>query len=242
MKVLWLVFCFLLSYELSYSGTIVFFDPDVNLRHPTRIKKMFQKLLGSDLDFRAFKKEKDFLREIQRNKPDLIIVSFNLVERKLIKNFRIVLKSYRNGRRTYKKYVISSKTPSHKKVVSLVSTISKNSQIMKKVLSRKEFAGKRVSVIKVSKDMDAFLAVGFGRADYCLVSETTYEFAKKRSPFLIGKTRIIGKPVFLPLPVAGVVGKPSKDSYRIISVLKHLHENSDGKKLLKMLNLSRWGD
>lgn len=213
---------------LGYSQTIVYYDPDGNMRRVVDISAEGTKLFGKlGIKFLIAADEISFNKALEQYSPEIVILNSIIYSSKKselgLKPFAIFTKK---GKVSYTKKVISFS--SEVTIENLKNKILSSS--FKNVYDILNFEPK---VLKVPKDLDALLAVKFKQADVALVSEDSIEIFKTISPLDYNLLKVIytSKDIYNPVLCTTKFNKGENLVNNLISLLN----SQEAKNLLNLM-------
>lgn len=224
-----LIFLVLFSVNaVLYSQTLVYYDPDGNLRRIVDINAEGNKLFSKiGVKFFVVADENAFNNFLKQYNPEYFIMNSMIYEsKKGDLNLEAISVFTRNKRFTYTKKVITFQQD-----FSFGDLANKVLASSFKDVSLIIPSG--VRVLKVPKDLDALLAVKFKQADFALVSDTSIEVFKSISPVDFGLMKVVytSKEIFNPV-LCYVQGRGNLGKAREI---ERVFFGSESKQLLNLL-------
>ena len=93
-------------------------------------------------------------------------------------------------------------------------------------------------ILKVPKEIDALMSVGFGMSQFALVSKDSFELLKKANSFLASQMEIFGESTpTLRMLVASKIKKHNNKEF--MEVFTTMDSRDEGKKVLDMLGIDK---
>ncbi len=225
---------FLLCVMLFAEPQKVYFYTSTNVINDFKtFKILFDRYLAQygDYEFQAFSDKKSF-EYFLKYKHEIVLLSSSHY-RQLSKKYHLdALLVAKN-----KKSVTSTNVIVGKRNSSLNGTITtafSKKYTNKLVLSI--FGRQHFSVLKVPKDMDALLSVGYGMSQFAAVSKESFEFLKKTNQFLTKEMRIYREsdPDFKMLVT---VNPTLNEKKKVVKMFRQMRKSKDGQRILKMLDI-----
>ncbi len=233
----------------SAQVTVCFYNPETSVDNFATLKTSFDDFLSSkgDINFQPFDDEKVFEQNIAQKKCHIYLVSYWYLE---MLQKKISLKIMLIG--TYKGNTTQSKMLSAKKDISDISMLKNTTiasagnetysrSLLEKMLGIKNKGlADTIKIFKVPRDMEAFLAVGYGVATAAISTEGGLTKLATINPTQYQQLHTLGtteKNYFL---VAAIAEKPSKKITQALEILKDMATNNEGGKNLNLLGLDGW--
>ncbi|MFN4245209.1 MAG: hypothetical protein ACK4F9_03550 [Brevinematia bacterium] len=182
---------------IGYTQTIVYYDPDGNLKRIVDINSEGNKLFGKiGLKFVVTADENSFNNALKQYNPEYFILNSIIYQSKNKELNLSPVFLFKKGNKTYytKKVVTFSDEVSMKNITSKI--LASSFKDVKGIIPYD------LRILKVPKDLDALLAMKFMQADAALVSENSIDIFKTISPVdysllkVISTSREIYNPVF----------------------------------------------
>lgn len=99
---------------------------------------------------------------------------------------------------------------------------------------------KSINILKVPKDIDALMSVGFGMSTTALATETSFKRLEQINPGLCQKLRIVAEGCEAFLTVLAAPAEHSASFAKIINIIYEMPQDDAGKKQLEMIGLDGW--
>jgi hypothetical protein len=226
-KLLVIIFTLLAANFSAISQTVVYYDPDGNIRRIFDINAQGNKVFGSlGMKFIAAADEKSF-RAAMDLKPDFVIVN-SLVYLKEKENFSLepIAIFLKNGKHAYQKKIVSF-------LYNDINSLS--GKVLSSSLEEAIYTiggGMRFRLLKVPKDLDALLAIKFRQADAAMVSEDSLEVFKSIDPTGFQNLKFVfsTKGIYNPLVCVTKWGDQN-DIEKVVNILS----SSSAKELLNIM-------
>ncbi len=233
----------------SAGVTICFYNPETNIDNFATLRTSFDDYLSKagDFNFQPFDDEKVFEDNVAQKKCHIYLLSSWYVE---TLQQKIPLKIVLIG--TYKGSTTQSKMLSAKKELTDVSMLknttiasasseSYSRSVLDKMLGAKNKSlVDTIKIFKVPRDMEAFLAVGYGVATAAISTEGSLSKLSTINPTQFQQLHTLGtteKNYFL---VAAISEKPNKKQMQALEILQKMSTNNAGGKNLNLLGLDGW--
>ncbi len=226
-----------------YSQTVVYYDPDGNLRRIVDISSEGNKLFGSiGLKFVVTADENSFNNALKQYNPEYFIMNSIIYQSKRKDlNLEISFIFLKNKNYTYTKKLVTFQE-------GLTAKDLRDKVLASSFKDVSDIVPIEARVLKVPKDLDALLAMKFKQADVAIVSESSIEIFRSISPFDSSLLKIIytSREIFNPVFCYSVgKGSPSKakeierlllsdTAKQFMSLLMFDSVSSDSKIISKM--------
>ncbi|MGB9620877.1 MAG: hypothetical protein ACPL4C_00375 [Brevinematia bacterium] len=216
MRILLLLIFSLVFTLVSFSQTLLYYDPDGNLRKIVDINAEGNKLFGKlGIKFIVAADDLSFSKAFEQYSPQFVILNSIIYSSKKSELGLSPLAIFtKKGKYSYTK-----------KVVSFSEDVNfgmlKNKILSSSFKSVNDILGFEPKVLKVPKDLDALLAIKFRQADVALVSEDSIEIFKAISPVDYNMIKVIytSKSIYNPVLCATKFNKDEDLINQLISTL-----------------------
>lgn len=232
-------------------GDLLFFDPDANHQALLRINADFNRFLKSqqiDLAFRPLTSLKTFTQLIGNNNARFAIVSPDYLRSSGGHGLKPLLVPAADGEAFYQKVLVTvgdqSSDQSGKTIAATIAV--ENSAAATASLSKTlRQAGVKVDgtrYLRMSKDVDALLAMAFRRADAAIVTPGSIEILEKINPTLAKSFRVIAKTNKKLRPPLCVFSARtgSAETKKVVAAFKKMADHPDGRKAMSTLWFNGW--
>ena len=229
---------------------VIFFDPDANLANAVRIKGSLQtylKTITPDALFQPVTKQKVFEKILERKQPNYVIVSSyyykNNKDRLGLNPLLIPLKQ---GKMTYKKILLISnnivKNGNEKINLLSIATTSARDFILSLKLEKSGLNIKDATVIPVTKDIDALLALSYGQVSSALVVPDSYVYLEDVNPESVKNMRIVFKSHETVNPLLCSFSKNNNKELtnKIEKAFINIMSDENGKTFMELLKYNKW--
>ncbi|MBI3815613.1 MAG: PhnD/SsuA/transferrin family substrate-binding protein [Nitrospinae bacterium] len=233
--------------------TIFFYNPEANINNFVSLKAEFDAYLFplGNFQFQPVSSEQVFegvIKEsLSASEGDIFILSswhFNVIKKRL--SLEPSLIATIKGRATYEKILITKKDISEIKQLKGAAVASAGSEeytihLLKGLLGKgNEHIASSMRILKVPKDIDALMSVGFGMAQAAIASEFSLEKMSHLNSSQYNMFKQLVKTGDLLLPVVVVPKKQSPLRDRVIEILTGMGNADEGRSRLKMLGFDGW--
>lgn len=251
MRISTLFFFLLVLIAGSYSSacvgasvTVYFYNPETNINNFSILKTSFDSYLSTqgDYQFQPFDTQENFEKSLNK-KGNIYLLSswhFNVLQQKF--PLQISLIGTFKGNATQKKILSAKKDIvdfSMLKNATIAGAGSEN--YIRSVLQQidptkyKELSD-TIKILKVPKDIDALMAVGFGMADAAIAAESSLKTLESLNANQYKQLHSLGGSEKSYLLVAATFDKPGKNETKVLEILF----NMAGQKNLNLLGLDGW--
>ena len=235
------------SYSSSCLGagvTVYFYNPETNINNFASLKTAFDSYLSTqgNYQFQPFDKQENLENSIQKKGCIYLLSSWHLNALQQKFPLKIALIGTFKGNSTQKKILSAKKDTADFSMLKNATIAGAGSEdYIRSVLQQidsakyKELA-ETIKILKVPKDIDALMSVGFGVADAAIASEGSLKTLESLNANLSKQLHSLGGSEKSYLLVAATFEKPSKDEAKALDVLYKM----SGQKDLNLLGLDGW--
>jgi hypothetical protein len=223
---------------------ILFYNSDTNINNYKQLKTEFDNFLKKigNYTFQPINDQNIFHDQLKDNKNCMLIISswyYNiLVDRFTIFPFLI---AHRNGMKTQQIILIKKKSGQNIARLdfskgNIASSMSRDfSESMLNSILIDHHVNHPFNVLRVPKDIDALMAVGFGMSTYALSTYHSFKNLSKINPSLFNKLSCIGKKVDSFLMICAVVNH--QHDPQLINAFVNMNKIPEGRNAIKMLGI-----
>ncbi|KPA09648.1 hypothetical protein MHK_010149 [Candidatus Magnetomorum sp. HK-1] len=222
---------------------IYIYNSDTNINNYKQLKIEFDRFFGriGNYTFQPFDDKNIFEKQLKEKKFCMLILSswyFQNLQEKL--SLTPILIAHRKGVDTQQVVLITKVTPgNNKKVIpkgNLASCMSNvhSKALLKKILIDSNYDNNLI-LLRVPKDIDALMAVGFGMSTYALSTFHSFNMLSIINPPLYHKLTSIGKKVESPLMICAFLY--NKKHNKLIDAFVNIDKIPEGKNSIKMLGI-----
>jgi hypothetical protein len=216
-------------------------DPDASLASVAELRSAFGAFLRSASDetrFQAFGKIADLARHMDESRVSFVIVGAAHAAELARHRLRAVLVPLRRGEPAYHK-VLLVRRGTDPRAIRTVATTSPPAEVAAITVRGHSLA--KTPALRVSKGIDAVLAMAFDRADAAYVTPETLEALAKVDAPLAASLEEIHRSPPIPNPQLYVVGDvPAPIVERMIAAFRAMDRTPPGRKVLRALNYDGW--
>lgn len=245
------VFFFYSNLSIADEINVFFFNPDISLNSMVLIKTMGLYLKNTDerIRLQPFREYDDMEKMVKSKKAKFVIAShwYYSMEREKYQ-LEPILISIKDNKYFYQKMLIVRENYFNdiKKVKGKLATTSlgKNYDkfLEKNLFQQSGIEKKNLTLIWVRKDVDALLALKFGRVNSALVRKKSIDMITKKMPHIMeGLCVIHTSDNIIEAPLC--VYKNHTTSMEINEIKKifiNMDKTEDGRKILSLLGYDKW--
>ncbi len=256
-KRIWLLFVFfsvIFTAALSAAAgaekiTIFFYSSETNINNFKSLKMEFDKYLsGFGLyEFQPFNDRDTFEAHI-RGKKDCFLMLSSWHYRNIYREYGLhpLLVGVRNGKKDHKRVLVAKGAAAtletvKKGAIASASSVPHTRNTLKEMFHSQPDAD-TAKILTVPKDIDALMSVGFGMSRSALTSENSLDSLKGINPVLYKEMKTLAQGAPSLLLVLAMPEGFADDSAKLLSAVKNMSENPNGKDKIKMLDLDGWNE
>jgi len=223
----------LLSVTLADSCQILYYTPKQKTQNYKDLKVLFDKYLKSygAFEFQPFSDKKTFEQFVSRSNCLFMLSGYHFKE--IARNYNLKpLLVEKSGNTVSETNVLIAKSYSVNGIVTSAFSSDYTNQLVRKSI------GTKLEVLKVPKEIDALMALGYGMSQVAAVSRESFEHLKKVNPTLTKDMRIISES--LPIYRMIVATKSNHSiSNQEMELFKRMHTDLNGRKVLRLLGIDK---
>ncbi|PHS40371.1 MAG: hypothetical protein COB07_04550 [Sulfurovum sp.] len=224
------LFCVMLFAE---SHKVYYYTTDKNIDNFKTLKVNFDRYLAryGQYEFQAFTDKEMF--ETFLKKRETIVMLSSLHYKQIAKEYNLNAVFVAEN----KKSITDTNVIIGKKNAPLTGTVTTAfSKKYTKKLLRKTFGISHLALLKVPKEIDALMSVGYGMSQFAAVSKGSFKLLQKTNSMLTKNMRIYSEsdPNYRMLVAANKENVKDKDFMRIFT---NMNKSKNGKSVLKLLGI-----
>lgn len=242
-----LLFCITGGYSAACYGagvTVYFYNPETNINNFTSLKTEFDSYFSTrgNYQLQPFNEQEIFEKSLGK-KGSIYLLSnwhFNVLQQKF--PLQIALLGTLKGNPVQKKILSATKEIVDFSMLKNATIAGAGSeQYIRSVLQQinperyKELSA-TLKILKVPKDIDALMSVGFGMADAAIAAESNLKTLESLNVNQYKQLHSLGESENSYLLVAATFGKPDKEETKVLEILF----NMTGQNNLNLLGLDGW--
>ena len=252
------LFLILIYFFLVFPGTpvlcatpdkvvIYFYSSETNINNFKSLKMGFDKYLAryGPYEFQPFKDRETFEKQIKGKEKCLLLLS-SWHFKNICKDYylRFALTGLRNGKKYQQRILVAPDTVLNFDEliganIASASSVEHTKSVVAGMFEKKDTSAK-VSILAVSKDLDALMCVGFGTSKAALTTRNSFEELKKINPLMYRKMKILAEGRESLSLIVAVPESFVEQAVQPINVIKNMAMNPDGKEEMQMLGLDGW--
>jgi len=192
-----------------------------------------------DMEFQAFARYEDFLRELRQRDPDFLSAPAWVEDEERLA-LTALARPLRDGRPSYRKVLLVG--PSIVSTADLASASialtahGGDDTVLESVLRSVDVERDGVTVLPVPKDIDALLALGFGQVDAALVSTGQLAHLARVSPRTADRLKPLAVSGDIPFPLVYASTFASDQvTAGLVRGLADIEDSASGEAVLELL-------
>lgn len=224
-----------------------FYSSETNINNFKSLKMEFDGYLSKfgSYEFQPFDKRELFEQHI-RNKENCLIFLSSWHYHRIYQDLSLkpALIGVRNGKSFQKRILVANeKAADMNKVkkgpIASASNTPHTQNILGEMFKGAEWA-KTVRVLKVPKDVDALMSVGFGVSKFAITTESALDNLKQLDPMTYKKIKILAQGRQSLLLILAVPEGFDKQARNVVKMIKDMPGYPDGMNIIKMIELDGW--
>jgi ABC-type amino acid transport substrate-binding protein len=230
--------------------TIYFYNSETNIDNFATLKTNFDSYLskqGGDYQFQPFNNMDKFEDTINDQKSSVYLLSswhFNALQKRF--PLKIAMIGSFKGSIVQRKVLCTKKDIVDLSMLKAIKTIagagseSYIRSILQQITGEKYKEIESVTLVRVPKDIDALMAVGFGMADAAISSEASLTSLEKINPTQYKQLNRLSDSDPNYLLVAATMNKPGKLENKLLEILYNMSADETSQRNLILLGLDGW--
>jgi hypothetical protein len=236
MKVLILILMYV-SILLSDNIKVYLYSPEINTNNFKLLKVNFDAYLSGygNYELQPFSDKKTFEKYLKKRNSVVIVSSWHYREIAKKYNLNAMLVSQKKGSITDKKILIGQKNIPLKGVITSAYDEEYTHELLTEITKNNL---NELSVLKVPKEIDALMSVGFGMSKFALVSNDSFVYLQMINPQLAKDLKIYYESdpeyrMFL------ACGDMDEEVNKLVSVFKEMDLSDKGRNILNMIGVDK---
>ncbi|MBF0225321.1 MAG: hypothetical protein HQK76_07685 [Desulfobacterales bacterium] len=243
--VITIFFCLFFSLQTALAEIMFIFNPETRVSEVQQVKlslKQYLKSKGIEMEVYLFGNTDDFENSIVRLNPDhAIIISYYYQSMKSKLQWRSILAGHYYGEKQFNKLLVSPKSITdlkqlQNKRLAAVSLGSISLSYLDYQLPE-GFSSQNIHLVKVSKDIDAIMALGFEQVEGAIVTLDSFEKLKIINSNVYNKLHILQKLASISYPKLVFFPKTNSNE-KLILAFKNLPYDGETKIILRFLGIT----
>ncbi|MDD2781439.1 MAG: hypothetical protein PHR02_07840 [Sulfuricurvum sp.] len=168
---------------------VYLYTPEINVNNFKSLKTSFDTYLSTygEYEFQPFSDKETFEKHLKKRESIVILSSWHYREIGKKYNLEAMLVAKHKGSITDRKILVGKKNMILKGVVTSAYPKEYTNELLNTITQEN---AKALSVLKVPKEIDALMSVGFGMSKFALVSKDTFEHLQIINPVLSKELKI----------------------------------------------------
>jgi hypothetical protein len=227
---------FLIFSVVTFANTcqILYYTPKQNTQNYKSLKVLFDNYLKAygSFEFQPFSNKKTFEKYVSQSNCLFMLSGYHFKEIASSHNLRAILVEQSRNTVSETNVLI---TKGNRQVGGIVTSAFSKKYTNKLV---KKSVGRRLEVLKVPKEIDALMALGYGMSQVAAVSRESFEQLKRVNPTLTKDMRIVSEsmPIYRMIVAAKKYHTIDKSK---IELIKRMNRDSNGRKVLRLLGVDK---
>ena len=250
-RIAWLFAVTLLIPTVAHAaeGHVYFYDPDANHKAILNIASSFNAFFANahtEMTLQPVVSAELLESLIKDSKDDFLIVSSGYLKRGRI-SAKALLVPTSNGDPFYRKMLVDrgkQEDPPQLGSLAVASGGDPSGRVQKELLESLRQRGLSVggtTIIPVSKDIDALLALSFGQVQSALVTSASVDVLKKMNPTSAKSLRVIFESApILRTPLCALDSVSVAKRELIVALFAKMTADPDGQRAMKAMGLDAW--
>ncbi len=228
---------FLASTLLSDTIKVCLYSPEVNVNNFKSLKAGFDAYLSGygNYELQPFSDKDTFEKYLKKKNTVVILSSWHYREIARKYNLEAMLVAQKKGSITDKKILVGPKNAPFRGVVTSAYDKEYTTTLLE------EMGGESIrglSPLRVPKEIDALMSVGFGMSRFALVSRESFHHLQQINPVLSRELKIHyeSEPEYR---MVLACNETTPEEKRLISIFKNMENSDAGKNILKLIGIDR---
>ncbi|MCX6073832.1 MAG: hypothetical protein NTY39_05885 [Campylobacterales bacterium] len=236
MKILFLILLFT-NILFSDAVKVYLYTPEINVNNFKSLKTSFDAYLSAfgNYEFQPFNDKETFEKYLKKTNSIAILSSWHYREIAKRYNLEALLVAQRKGYITDKKILVGAKNITLKGVVTSAYDKEYTNDVLSNITNNKS---KELSVLKVPKEIDALMSVGFGMSRFALVSKDSFILLQNINPILAKDLTIYyeSDPEYRTILACNEI---DKEENKLVDIFKNMGLSDNGKNILNMIGVDK---
>jgi hypothetical protein len=236
MKILYLT---LLFANILFSDTVkvYLYSPEINSNNFKSLKVSFDTYLSAygNYELQPFSDKNTFEKYLKKRNSVVIISSWHYREIAKKYNLNAVLVAQKKGSTTNRKILVGQKNIPLKGVITSAYDEEYTHELLTGITKSnlKEF-----TVLRVPKEIDALMSVGFGMSKFALVSNDSFLYLQAVNPQLVKDLKIYyeSEPEYRMFLACSDI---DQEENKLISIFKEMDLSENGKNILNLIGVDK---
>lgn len=234
-----ILFLILLCINVLYSDTVkvYLYAPEININNFKSLKISFDAYLSAfgNYELQPFSDKTTFEKYLKKKNSIVILSSWHYREIAKKYNLEAMLVAQKKGSISDRKILVGQKNISLKGVVTSAYDKEYTNELLSGMTKENS---KELSILRVPKEIDALMSVGFGMSKFALVSKDSFTLLQNINPVLSRdlKTYYESEPEYRMFMACN---EADKEENRVVTIFKNMEQTDKGKNILNMIGIDR---
>jgi len=229
-----ITFLIFITVSLANTCQILYYTPKQKTQNYKSLKVLFDSYLKSygKFEFQPFSDKKTFEKYVAKSNCLFMLSGYHFKEIAKSYNLKPLLVEKSKNTTSETNVLIAKGYGRVRGIVTSAFSTKYTNKLVKKS------TGTQLEVLKVPKEIDALMALGYGMSQVAAVSRESFEQLKKVNPSLTKNMRIISEslPIYRMI-IASKANRPIDNQK--IKLFKQMHRDAKGRKLLRLLGVGK---
>jgi hypothetical protein len=211
------------------------YTPEININNFKSLKISFDAYLSAygDYELQPFSDKETFEKYLNKKNTIVILSSWHYREIAKKYNLEAMLVAQKRGAITDRKILVGEKNALLKGVVTSAYDKEYTNVLLGDIVNNKS---KELTVLRVPKEIDALMSVGFGMSKFALVSKESFILLQNINPILARDLKIYyeSEPEYRML-----LACDNRDNNKVVSIFQKMGLNNNGKNLLNTIGIDK---
>ncbi|WP_295052417.1 hypothetical protein [Sulfuricurvum sp.] len=236
MKIVFLILLFA-NILFAESVKVYLYTPEINTNNFKSLKISFDAYLSAygNYELQPFSDKETFEKYLKKKSSIAILSSWHYREIAQKYNLEAMLVAKRKGSITDRKILVGQKNTLLKGVVTSAYDLEYTHELLNAITKNNS---KELSILRVPKEIDALMSVGFGMSRFALVSKDSYTLLQHINPVLSKNLKIYyeSEPEYRMFLASNEI---DKEDNRVVTIFKNMELSDSGKNILNMLGIDK---
>jgi hypothetical protein len=234
-----ILFFILLFTNILFSDTVkvYLYTPEINVNNFKALKTSFDAYLSGhgNYELQPFSDKETFEKYLKMKNSIVILSSWHYREIAKKYNLEAMLVAQKKGSISDRKILVGQKNSSLRGVVTSAYDKEYTNELLSSITNNKS---NELSVLRVPKEIDALMSVGFGMSRFALVSKDSFLLLQLINPPLAKNLKIYyeSEPEYRMLLACSDMDK--KDN-KVVSIFRNMEQTTEGKNILNMIGVDK---
>lgn len=236
MKII-VVILFLTNLLLSDTVKVYLYSPEINVNNFKSLKIGFDTYLSGfgGYEFQPFNDKKTFEKYLGKEKGVIILSSWHYGQIAKKYNLEAKLVAKKKGSVTDKKILVGQNNSPLSGIVTTAYDKEYSNEMLKTLTNGNQT---KFSILKVPKEIDALMSVGFGMSKFALVSQESFKMLQTINPSLSKDLKIYyaSDPEYRMILATN---DKEAENLKLVALFKEMGSSPQGKTLLNTIGIDK---